>query len=224
MATEGTYFAVQTLSRAVPAHSRYAQLWPVGVVYGLVLATVWTPRGRGDAVFLLCALATIVALTVRDGYSARQLGLNRPSSGAWVMLALGALLVGVIAAVGPFTRIFGAAQSLPFHRAWQYSVWALVQELILQSFFFVRLESILGGRRAVWAASALFAVAHLPSPLLTLLSFLGALFFCEMFRRYRNILPLGIVHAALGLTVAASLPDSLLHHMRVGIGYVLYHP
>lgn len=140
------------------------------------------------------------------------------------MLAAGALLVGVIAATGPVTRIFGAAQSVPLHRAWQYSIWALVQEFILQSFFFVRLESVLGGRRAVWVAAVLFAIAHIPSPLLTLLSFLGALFFCEMFRRYRNILPLGVVHAALGLTVAASLPDSLLHHMRVGIGYLMYHP
>jgi hypothetical protein len=26
----------------------------------------------------------------------------------------------------------------------------------------------------------------------------------------------------LGLTIAASLPDSLLHHMRVGLGYLLY--
>jgi hypothetical protein len=43
-----------------------------------------------------------------------------------------------------------------------------------------------------------------------------------MFRRYRNIFPLGLVHAALGLTIAASLPDSLLHHMRVGLGYLLY--
>jgi len=43
-----------------------------------------------------------------------------------------------------------------------------------------------------------------------------------MFRRYRNIFPLGLVHAALGLTIAASLPDHWLHHMRVGIGYLRY--
>jgi hypothetical protein len=43
-----------------------------------------------------------------------------------------------------------------------------------------------------------------------------------MFRRYRNIYPLAIVHAMLGLTVAITTPDSLLHHMRVGIGYLRY--
>jgi hypothetical protein len=43
-----------------------------------------------------------------------------------------------------------------------------------------------------------------------------------MFRRYRSIYPLGIVHAMLGLTIAMIMPDSLLHHMRVGIGYLRY--
>ena len=100
------------------------------------------------------------------------------------------------------------------------SVVAALQEFILQSFMFVRLETFLGSRRALLYSSCLFAVAHIPSPALTFLSFLGALFFCEMFRRFRNIYPLGLVHAALGLTIAASLPDSLMHHMRVGLGFL----
>lgn len=54
--------------------------------------------------------------------------------------------------------------------------------------------------------------------------FVGGLFFCEMFRRYRNIFPLGLVHALLGLTLAASFSDAVLPHMRVGIGYIRFHP
>jgi membrane protease YdiL (CAAX protease family) len=118
----------------------------------------------------------------------------------------------------------GPAQRVPWERIWKYGLWALEQQFILQSFFYVRLESLLGRRRALWAAALLFCLAHLPSPVLTLMSFIGGLLFCEMFRRYRNIFPLGLVHAALGFTIAASLPDSLLHHMRVGIGYLLYRP
>jgi membrane protease YdiL (CAAX protease family) len=118
----------------------------------------------------------------------------------------------------------GPAQPVPWRRAWQYAIWAMQQEFILQSYFYLRLESLLGSRRGVLGAALLFSVAHLPSPVLTLLSFIGGLLFCEMFRRYRNIFPLGLVHAVLGLTIAASLPDSLLHHMRVGLGYLLYRP
>lgn len=85
---------------------------------------------------------------------------------------------------------------------------------------FMRLESVLGSRRAVFWAASLYAVAHIPNPVLTSLSFFGGLLFCEFFRRWRNLFPLGIIHGALGITIAASLPDRWLHHMRVGIGYL----
>ena len=140
------------------------------------------------------------------------------------MVIFGAVLVITLVAVGSAMKNLGPAHPVPWNKAWQYAVWALLQEFILQSFFYVRLESLLGGRRAVWAAALLFAATHVPSPLLTLLSFGGGLLFCEMFRRYRNILPLGLIHAALGLTIAACFPDSLLHHMRVGVGYLSYRP
>lgn len=203
--------------------SDLSKLVESGVVFGLILVAVWTPPGHLNTVVSLAAMILTLVLTLRGHYSVRELGLARPLSGAVVILALGALFVLMIAAAGAFTRAFGPPQPLPWHRAWQYAIWALEQQFILQSFLYLRLESLLGSRRAVLVASLMFAVAHLPSPLLTGLSLMGALFFCEMFRRYRNIFPLGLVHAALGLTIAASLPDHVLHHMRVGLGYLMYH-
>jgi membrane protease YdiL (CAAX protease family) len=97
-----------------------------------------------------------------------------------------------------------------------------MQEFVLHSFFFTRCEDLFGSAAAVWVAATLFAVAHLPSPLLTTFTLIASLFFCEMFRRYRSIYPIAIVHGVLGLTVALTMPDSLLHHMRVGIGYLRY--
>lgn len=196
----------------------------VAVVFGLILIAVWTPQGHFNTYVCWTAAFATVALSLRGRYSARELGLNRPFSGAVTIVAAGLLLVGVIVGVGILARPLGPPQPLPWMRAWQYAVWSLLQEFILQSFMFVRLETFLGSRRALLYSSCLFAAAHIPSPALTFLSFLGALFFCEMFRRYRNIYPLGLVHAALGLTIAASLPDSLMHHMRVGLGFLRYHP
>jgi membrane protease YdiL (CAAX protease family) len=121
----------------------------------------------------------------------------------------------------------GLLDRLSLRRGTEYgniAVWAMTQQFMLQSFFFVRLEAALGSRQAVWAAALLFALPHIPNSLLTLLSFLGAASFGEMFRRYRNLYPLGAIHAVLGLTIAASFPDCILHHMRVGLGYLMYHP
>jgi len=195
----------------------------IGLVYGLILVAVWTPQGHLNSAVSWAALCLTILLTALSPYSSRELGLTRPLCGTSLIVAIGGLLIVMIAAAGMFTRVFGLPQALPLHRAWQYAIWALLQEFLLQSFMFVRLESVFGSRRGVLAAAGLFAIAHLPSPLLTILSFLGAIFFCEMFRRYRNIYPLGLIHAGLGLTIAASLPDPVLHHMRVGLGYLMYH-
>ena len=219
--------SARTLNSDDPVRVRVADLanWTqVGLVFAVIMLAVWTPQGRFNSGLSLLAVFCILWLTFRGPYSARELGFTRPASGAVAIFAAGALITIAIAASGPFTRILGPAHAVPWSRAWQYAIWALAQEFILQSFFYVRLESILGGWRALLATAFLFAVAHIPSPLLTAMSFFGALFFCEMFRRYRNIFPLGLVHAVIGLTIAASLPDRLLHHMRVGIGFLQYHP
>lgn len=202
--------------------SDVASLLQIALVFGLILIAVWTPQGRFNSAVSLAAVFFTAVLTFRSHRSNRELGLAQPFSGALIILAAGVLFVLVIAVTGTFTRILGPPQPLPWNRAWQYAIWALMQQFILQSFIYVRLESVFGSRRAVLGASLLFAAAHLPSPLLTVLSLLGAFFFCEMFRRYRNIFPLGLVHAALGLAIAASLPDHVLHHMRVGLGYLMY--
>jgi membrane protease YdiL (CAAX protease family) len=196
----------------------------VGLVFALIMVAVWTPPGRVNAVGNLLAALCTLWFTVRSRYSVRQLGLARPGSGAVVIVMSGAFLMVAIVVIGSAIHNLGPAQRVPWERIWKYGLWALEQQFILQSFFYVRMESLLGSRLAVWGAALLFCLAHLPSPVLTLMSFMGGLFFCEMFRRYRNIFPLGLVHAALGLTVAASLPDKLPHHMRVGIGYLLYRP
>jgi hypothetical protein len=197
-------------------------LFQIGLVFGLILVAVWTPQGRLNSAVSLAAAGLTIVFAFHS-HSLAELGLSRPFSGALVTLAAGALLVFVIAVAGSLTRSLGTPQPLPWYRAWQYAIWALLQQFILQSFIYVRLESVLGSRQAVLGAAVLFSVAHIPNPWLAPLSLIGALFFCELFRRFRNIFPLGLVHAALGLTIAASLPDHWLHHMRVGIGYLKYH-
>ena len=96
-------------------------------------------------------------------------------------------------------------------------IWAFAQQFLLQSFFFVRVEELAGDWWAVLASTVLFTLAHLPNMALTAMTFVGALFFTEAFRRYRSIYPLGIAHALLGIAIAYSFPDSIMHHMRVGL-------
>ena len=153
------------------------------------------------------------------------MGLRLPSTiGAAIVLSVSfAAAIGLISFVLWLGgQIEARATLLNFYRSGAYVVWALLQEFLLQSFFFTRCEQLFGSSKAVWVAATLFGAAHLPSPILTTFTFIGGLFFCEMFRRYRSIYPIAMVHAFLGLTVAVAIPDTLLHHMRVGIGFLQY--
>src|ERR1700724_3662026 len=165
-------------------------LQQVGLVFALIMIAVWTPQGRVNIIVSLLAAFCIVWFTVCSHYSIRKLGLAQPRSGVFAILAVGALMVAAIVVAGALTHKLGPAQPVPWKRAWQYAFWSLQQEFILQSFFFVRLESVLGGRRAAVRAALLFCIGHIPNPLLTVLSFIGGLIFCELFRRYRNLYPL----------------------------------
>ncbi|HZQ18381.1 MAG TPA: CPBP family intramembrane glutamic endopeptidase [Terriglobales bacterium] len=209
--------------RSEKANSRGRTLIEIGVVFVLILAAVWTPHGSLNAFFSISAAACVVGFAIAGPWSWREMGLAQPLTGTTRILSIGVLLCGLIWWVGVPFRSIGPAYTIPWNRSWQYAIWALVQEFILQSVFFVRFESTFGGQRAVLLSAWLYALAHIPNPVLMPLSFGGGLIFCELFRRYRNVFPLGVIHAALGLTIAASLPDQWLHHMRVGIGYLTLH-
>jgi hypothetical protein len=201
-------------------------LWlQITFAYGLLEAALWTPPGRLDLVWMILTAAFILLMAFRGSYSAREMGVTLPSGKAtiWIVGA-GVTLAATLWSCAALTGANAApTHAMPLRTAWQYAIWAFLQQFVLQSFFFVRLEFLLGSRRAVLATTILFAAAHIPNPILTIGSFFAGFFFCEMFRRYRNIFPLGVVHVILGLTMAASVSDALLHHMRVGIGFVQFH-
>jgi membrane protease YdiL (CAAX protease family) len=200
------------------------------IVFLFLEFALWAPtrqiRNRWAAVVAVLILVLTLLDAFTDQSSLGRLGLGLPKLfGAGIVLGIGlataAFLVILVKVMG------GEVPTNPtwfpnLRSIWGYVIWAMIQEFILQSFFFIRFEQLFGSSRAVWMAATLFAAAHLPSPVLTVATLIGALFFCEMFRRYRNIYSLGIVHAMLGLTIAFVVPDSLLHHMRVGLGYLRY--
>ena len=207
------------------AYRRYFVWAQIVIAFLFLEFGLWEPRLETRNRWVGMATVTILVLVLVDRASLERLGLRLPKTfGASVVLGISfATVVFLVAMVHWAGGQVPANPTWPsIHLTWQYVVWALIQEFILQSFFFTRCEELFGGTAAVWVAATLFAAAHLPSPILTTFTLVGGLFFCEMFRRYRSIYPIGIVHAALGLTIAVTVPDSLLHHMRVGIGYLRY--
>jgi len=219
----------------LPASSKFVEphtagdrraIWELAVGYGLLQATLWT-EGELRWAWAVAVALWILGVTLYHRPSLRELGLGRAGfvGSIWVMglaAVAGAAMLSVAHLVG--TLHPHALRRTLLAVATGYLVWTLQQQFMLQSFFFLRLELLLGSRKAVWAATGLFALAHLPNPVLVPATLAAGLAFCELFRRYRNIYTLAIAQAILGMCLAAAVPDALHHHMRVGIGYLSWLP
>ncbi|MGA3263257.1 MAG: CPBP family intramembrane glutamic endopeptidase [Terracidiphilus sp.] len=199
----------------------------LSVAYGLILLALWTPLPWQNLVSL-AALAWVMLATGDsfDGWSAMGLtgtGFLRSLwvAGAALLLAAAAVLVAarlqtlhVPAYLAQFAR-----------RYWAYATWASLQEFLLLDFFLLRLLRLFPGRTAaVLAATGLFTVAHLPNPILTVLTLLWGLASCRLFLHYRNLYTLALAHAILGIGIAITIPGPVVHNMRVGLGYLTYRP
>jgi membrane protease YdiL (CAAX protease family) len=105
-----------------------------------------------------------------------------------------------------------------------YALWALMQQFILQVYVLLRFLR-LGMRRtpAVALAAVLFAIAHIPNPVLVSLTLVWGTISCLLFLRYRNLYALALAHGILGMCLAVTVPNHIHHHMRVGLGYLQYH-
>lgn len=188
----------------------------------LIMVTIWSQRSTQrwlfwiDASFFLCAA---VLACWKNPFELPQLDFTLVVVGLGFTIAVA--VVFTAAEMGTLHGLFGTRR--PLVHAGMYLTWAVIQQWIQQSFFFVRLERILHrGILASFTAAAMFGLAHLPNPVLAPLTFLGGWLLSELYRRYRSFLPLGIAHGLVGLAIALSVPDQINHHMRVGLGYLMY--
>lgn len=202
----------------------FLELW---VGYGLILLAIWTPRPWQ---FWLdwAALAFVVLATVLsfDGWTANGLRERGFLPSLWVVGAALALAVtAVLIAVGLHTLHVPHSPALLVHRYWDYTIWAVFQQFLLLDFFLKRLLRLLPSTWiAVLATAGLFALAHVPNPVLMPVTLVWGAVACALFLRYRNVYTLGMAHAIFGICIAVTVPGQVDHNMRVGLGYLTYRP
>jgi hypothetical protein len=141
----------------------------------------------------------------------------------WILpaaLALAALSMFAAAKAGTLHSLYKG----DFRHVTGYILWTTYQQFLLQDYFMPRALRLLSSEAAGIAVTAvLFALAHLPNLALTAATLLWGAVSCVLFRRYRNLYALGLAQGLLGLCFAVCVPDSLSHHLRVGLGYLRYH-
>jgi membrane protease YdiL (CAAX protease family) len=218
---------VPRVSAPAPADFQRANrrtLWrQVVLVYAALQGALWT-SGVAQACFIALTVVLAAAWALVESPLQPGLGLDRRSMGrGWWIVAVAALVSSLIL-VGAWRlqtlRVPVPSPKLGVSIAMSL-IWALAQQFLLQSFFFVRFERLLcSGRRAVIGAALLFSSAHVPNPVLVPVTLAGGLLLSAVFRRYRNLYPLAVAHSLVALSLAISIPESVLRDLRVGIAYV----
>ena len=197
----------------------------LAIGFGLILLVIWTPRPWQRPLYIAALLWILFSTLLSfDDWVKAGLRPTRPSQSLWVIFV--ALLIAAVAIVlaGRFHTLHSPRDAVSFFKTfWGYAVWSFAQQFILQCFVLLRLLRLLPSERsAVVTAVALFAIAHLPNPILTVVTILWGLAACVLFLRYRNLYTLGLVHAIFGISLAITVPGPVSRNMRVGLGYLRY--
>lgn len=210
-----------------PERSRKRDLIELAVGFVLILIVIWTPRPWQKLLWIVAALfVTVVMYASWSG--CRQMGLRMTNffRSFWVV-GFALLVAGIAILLAERMHTLSMPDGpIPFiERYGAYVVWAFVQQLLLQSFFLARSRRLLSGANsAAILAAFFFAIAHLPNPILTVVTLILGLASCLVFLRYQNLYPLAVAHAILGISIAITIPGTVHHNMRVGIGYLTYVP
>jgi membrane protease YdiL (CAAX protease family) len=212
---------------AAATHGKTRDLAEILIAYALIMMVIWTPRGAQRVLWWVAAAGVLAIIWLSfDGWAA--VGLRRTNflRSFWIVgaaLALSAIAILVAARLG---TLHLPRTALAFAETYiAYGIWSGVQQFLLQGFFLLRFQRLIPhGWLAALVAAALFSSAHLPSRFLTPITLVWGIAACLLFLRYRNIYPLALAHAILGITVAITIPGTLDHNMRVGLGYLTYDP
>ena len=215
----------QAQGESVSARSKWRDWTEIGVAYALILAVEWTPRPWQRLLWLVAAAAVVFFLfRSLDGWAA--LGLRAANFGRswWIVgaaLVLAGSAIGFAASMHTLLVVDGP-WALPGTFG-AYALWTGVQQFLLQGFFLLRLLRVTPRPwQAALAAAVMFSAAHVPNPFLMPATLIWGFVACLLFLRYRNLYPLMMAHAILGITAAITVPAPVVHNMRVGLGYLTY--
>lgn len=99
-------------------------------------------------------------------------------------------------------------------------LWALFQQYALNGFINRRAQLAFGkGLKSIAIVAVIFALLHLPNPLLAVATLIGGVIWAAVYQRQPNLFALALSHTVTSITLALSISPNLLNSLRVGFKY-----
>jgi len=171
---------------------------------------------------LLLAVAFMVLSQSAYGESARDLGFRSDNLVHSLRLLIWPTLIAVIIifVVGWYLTGPPSLPRLLRPRLLVVPAWALFQQYALQGFINRRAQVAFGkGVVSVLLVAVVFALLHLPNPVLSILTLLGGLIWAAVYQREANLFALAASHTVASISLAIALPLNVINGLRVGFKY-----